>query len=314
MNAPDAPADHATDGPVLDYPHMTCREGLLYRFGGLVPDTSVVRICIASHRRFINACSSLSNALRDVLLQDLHPHRMCLFHPSPDSPQVPILASADPATETNFRIFDHLPSEVCPIPGIVPGTAQLVSIIAAAPMRAFVESVFARRDVAEDYWTLPASASHHHARPGGLAQHSFEVAHFFAMNAALTEVERDIGLVAALFHDIGKVWAYTDDLRQNSAALALGHEQLGLKELEPQLQVLEEQWEDAALALRAILSGQIRARTNGSLPTSLLAQVRACDQRSCEHDRARNGTPRASQNLIWMPKRWKAEDELGDPY
>src|SRR3546814_7913564 len=76
---------------------------------------------------------------------------------------------------------------------------------------------------------MPASAKHHHARPGGLAVHSLEVAEDLAGHIGLSDTERDLGVAGALLHDIGKVWSYTPDMFPNSANLAMGHELIGLR-------------------------------------------------------------------------------------
>src|SRR3546814_3404361 len=117
---------------------------------------------------------------------------------------------------------------------------------------------------------MPASAKHHHARPGGLAVHSLEVAEDLAGHIGLSDTERDLGVAGALLHDIGKVWSYTPDMFPNSANLAMGHELIGLCRLEQNLARLEDAWPDGAYVMRCLLSGQTRMRANGSLPSSLL--------------------------------------------
>src|SRR3546814_20034640 len=75
---------------------------------------------------------------------------------------------------------------------------------------------------------MPASAKHHHARPGGLPVHSLEVAEDLAGHIGLSDTERDLGVAGALLPDIGKVWSYTPDMFPNSANLAMGHALIGL--------------------------------------------------------------------------------------
>lgn len=144
------------------------------------------------------------------------------------------------------------------------------------------------------------------SRAGGLAVHSLEVASDLASHGDLSEVERDLGIAGALLHDIGKVWSYTDDMFQNEAGLAMGHELIGLSRLEPELAELERRWDHGAYVMRCLLSGHTYRRANGSMPHSLLARIKACDQRSCERDRARNPTPNPSCP-VWVPQPWQEQ-------
>lgn len=200
--------------------------------------------------------------------------------------------------------FVHLPETACPVEGVLLAYKHLVSGIQALPLRVFLMRVFQRRDIFRSFWTMPASARHHHAVPGGLAIHSLEVADDLAAHRGLSDVELDLGIAGALLHDIGKVWSYTDDMFPNEANLAMGHELVGLSRLEPELAGLEKAWPDGAYVMRCLLSGHTRMRANGSLPTSLLPRIKACDQRSCEQDRARIRT-RSSSYPVWTPQPWK---------
>ena len=221
------------------------------------------------------------------------------------SEQLPALVGleADPYTDG----LTLLPEAVCPVDGVVADIRALVACIQTPPLQAFVKKVLLRRDVFAKFWVMPASAKHHHARAGGLALHSLEGASDLAGPRGLTGVELDLGVAGALLHDIGKVWSYTSDMFLNAAGLAMGHELVGLSRIEPELTHLEGIWPDGAYTMRAVLSGQARMRENGSLPTSLLARIKACDQRSCERDRAVSRVHRASIPA-WVPRAWK------DPY
>jgi hypothetical protein len=215
------------------------------------------------------------------------------------SPPFLLGASLDPFTDG----FSHLPETACPVDGVVLGVKTLVASTQAVPLKIFLMSVFQRRDVFRTFWTMPASAKHHHARPGGLAVHSLEVAHDIAAHGSLSDLELDLGIAGGLLHDIGKLWSYTNDMFPNAANLAMGHELVGLSRLEPELAALEKNWPDGAYVMRCLLSGHTRMRDNGSIPTSLLPRIKACDQRSCEQDRVRSRA-RNSSCPVWTPQPW----------
>lgn len=61
----------------------------------------------------------------------------------------------------------------------------------------------------DDFWRWPASLSFHHAYEGGLAAHTVEVARIALNHAnAFPEVNRDVLITAALWHDVMKVKEY----------------------------------------------------------------------------------------------------------
>lgn len=213
-------------------------------------------------------------------------------------PPLPVLTSAWKANEPSYPLY-YLPMEICPVDGTYMGILELIESIKTPPLYEMLVSVFREREVVARFWTMPASARHHHAFPGGLAVHSLEVARDLASQAALGSFERDLCVAAGLLHDIGKLWSYTPDMFLNAAARAMGHELVGLSRLERELKAMEGEWADGAYAMRVLLSGCGRMRQDGSMPSSLVARLKAADQRSCELDRNSKDPSRA-----WRPSRW----------
>jgi hypothetical protein len=81
-----------------------------------------------------------------------------------------------------------------------------------------------------------------------------------------------------------------------------GH--FGLSDLELDLGIAGAILHDiGAYVMRCLLSGNSRMRENGSHPSSLLQRIKACDQRSCERDRAASGSRRSSRP-VWTPRAW----------
>lgn len=253
---------------------------------------------IADGESIIDCMVPRGDLLRKLLSEPL----MCLWVQVASWPCDSIVVLTDAWEDEHADLALHmLPPETCPVDDVLHDTIKLIDSIRTAPLRHLVERVFLRRDVACTYWTVPASARHHHAFPGGLAAHSLEVAKDLAAQDCLDEHERDLCIAAGLLHDIGKVWSYTADMFLNSAARAMGHELLGLSKLERDLRGLEGQWADGAYAMRVLLSGSGRMRQDGSMPSALVARLRAADQRSCEQERSMR---RPKQ--VWTPDQWKS--------
>jgi 3'-5' exoribonuclease len=89
----------------------------------------------------------------------------------------------------------------------------------------FDASEFRRR-----FEACPASLAGHHARLGGLLQHTAEVATIGRAVAASCGADADLVLAGALLHDIGKLDAYrwTGAFEMTDAGSLLGHVTLGM--------------------------------------------------------------------------------------
>jgi len=59
----------------------------------------------------------------------------------------------------------------------------------------------------QDFWTFPASISHHHNYKHGLILHSLEVTNIALFKAKLfKDCDHDVLIVSALWHDLAKIW------------------------------------------------------------------------------------------------------------
>ncbi|MFV0421248.1 3'-5' exoribonuclease YhaM family protein [Oleidesulfovibrio sp.] len=104
------------------------------------------------------------------------------------------------------------------------------------PWRKFVTSVLRNEELAEALKAAPAAKSVHHAYRGGLLEHILSVSGLcMRMADHYPEIDRQMLLAGAVFHDLGKAWElsgglvndYTDEGR------LLGHIHIGLERLEP---------------------------------------------------------------------------------
>lgn len=234
-----------------------------------------------------------------------HEFLVCPAHGPCEKDTLVVLAAKAKAC---FNPLVDLWSGICPVEETLPGIVELIAGIQTLPLQQLLQQVFSRRDVTDGFWTMPASRHHHHTYPGGLAQHTFEVASDMAGQTRLTVEERDLGIAGGLLHDIGKVWSYDTDMLPNEASQAMGHVLIGLSKLENQIRTLEAEWAQGAYALRSLMHANPRIRNDGFHPTSLIHRLRAADQRSTERERARTGSPR-----VWVPKPWQPQGSTDFP-
>ena len=113
----------------------------------------------------------------------------------------------------DLRLTHLLPHDLCPVPGVVYQTARLVDQLTTGSLRRFVTRALTRKEVLTRYWTSPASRQDHHAYPGGLAEHSLEIAVAVASSKGLPGLYRELGIAYALLHDYGKVWWMDPEIR-----------------------------------------------------------------------------------------------------
>lgn len=123
-----------------------------------------------------------------------------------------------------LEITDLLPPEQCtlhhcPVAGLpvvgaeaVRKIAELIDTEIRNPAVAqAVHGLLSQPKIFSAFSSKPASVVSHHAEPGGLAQHSLEVAQLVCAIPARyygEPINRDIAIVAAVIHDLGKIQLY----------------------------------------------------------------------------------------------------------
>lgn len=141
-----------------------------------------------------------------------------------------------------------------------------------APLRHFLGGVFSDVSFARAFLTVPASQSHHHAYPGGLAEHSLEVAHM--IQTAVTHEDpsmAELTGVAGLLHDVGKIALLKENGDRTQAGFVLRHEALTLERVAPALADLDARWPEGATALRYLLTWQLDGQARRPLLPAALA-------------------------------------------
>ncbi len=107
------------------------------------------------------------------------------------------------------------------------------------PWQKFVFSVFKNEEISKGFKECPAAKSIHHAYRGGLLEHSLGMAKLaVSMAEHYTEIDMQLLLVGAIFHDLGKIWEFSYGLvtEYSDEGRLLGHMHLALEALQPYLQ------------------------------------------------------------------------------
>ena len=108
--------------------------------------------------------------------------------------------------------------------------------LAYPPWRALVFEVLEDPEVQARLLAAPGAKSVHHAYGGGLLEHTLSVARLcMGLCGHYPQLDREILLVAAVFHDLGKGWELSGGLANDytDEGRLLGHIFIGLGVLEP---------------------------------------------------------------------------------
>ncbi len=108
-----------------------------------------------------------------------------------------------------------------------------------APWKKLCRDVLQNATIRPRLLAAPAAKAMHHAYRGGLLEHTLAVARHCLQLAELhQDLDREILLVGAVLHDLGKAWELQSGLNReySDQGRLLGHILIGLEKLEPFLQ------------------------------------------------------------------------------
>lgn len=192
----------------------------------------------------------------------------------------------------------------------------LIQSIHSPALTRFLGNIFGDEEIMNAFLKKPASTEHHHNYVGGLMEHSIEVAEIATLQRYDADEERDITVVAALLHDIGKTKSYTTKMKTTNLGKMVGHDQLTLEICAAALKELDRDWPDAANALRHIWTCSSPGSRYGFQPCTPLANiVRFADKYSTDHYDYReafrsNCAVGFSWNATDRKYSWKATSEI----
>jgi len=154
-------------------------------------------------------------------------------------------------------------------------------------IKTFVKAVFTDETIINKFVSIPASARHHHCEKGGLLKHSIECVNqvISQKNVINDDLEFDLGIAAALLHDIGKLETLSLDTGLTESGNYMSHEDFTLIVLEPFFVQLDKTYKKAALALRHILTYKYEQHRYPRFP--IINIVKMADRYSAAKDMQR---------------------------
>lgn len=183
-------------------------------------------------------------------------------------------------------VLNSLPKVYCPSPVSLKKLVRSVRSLRSQHLQEFVRRVIERKDRIESFLNAPASSSHHHAYPGGLLEHSLDVAINVVTMAQINEPTmprtlQEVGFVAGLFHHIGKTYTYDSKGNPKNSWNLCNHHALTLEACAFGLSYLDRYEPEIAITLRHIwTSASPGARYDTQPATTLARYVRDADSQS----------------------------------
>jgi len=175
-----------------------------------------------------------------------------------DSPQI-IVGSITPARpeEVTPETYAPLPESKRPVPEMLAELRKIVSSIANPWLSKLMDAFLKDQQFMDRYSRCPGAREIHHAYLGGLLEHTLEICKICETPCAIyPQLDRDMLLVGAMLHDIGKTeelqfetqFSYTDEGR------LLGHTIIGLRIISDKLDGIPDFPPDVRLCLLHIIA------------------------------------------------------------
>ena len=212
--------------------------------------------------------------------------------------------------------LQSLPRVYSPVPEVFDKLVATVQSLQSECLRAFLTRVLERKDRLEAFLNAPASVNYHHAYPGGLLEHSLNVANnavaMLRLNEpAMSRLMQETCFVAGLLHDIGKTYTYDSKGKPNAAWKLCSHDAFTLEACAYGLAYLDKHAPDLAIMLRHVWTcASPGARYGQKAAITLARYIRDADGQSAMADnqirafRSKNhwGFSRIGQNVFWRPE------------
>lgn len=238
----------------------------------------------------------LSDALSSISINCFMPHALSMLN----EPNVPVAVELTVSTQNNVFVYTCTHIELVSFEQYVAHAGiyglplavlnknfvhkrfyNILDNIYSQNLLQFLAQSLLQRQTCINYCLCPASLAHHHNYAGGLVEHSIEVAESILENDSLSDAERQIGLVAALVHDIGKTRTMTPDLNRTSLGYFVDHDDLTLEICAYAMHELEKGSEIEAVQLRHALTCKVPGSRYGfEAKTRVATTLQQADSKS----------------------------------
>lgn len=229
------------------------------------------------------------------------------WNAKPGAPLELAIESFQEATDQDPR--DFLPQPRCDVHQEWNRFSTLVHNITEPDLARLLRAVFKDPERQRAYRDAPGAQSRHHAYPGGLLEHSVEVAELcLAVSERIDHLDGDLLVAGALLHDVGKIREMQVDIPGYAFTAdggLLGHVMLGADLIREATAGLEGFSEDTRNRLLHLILSHHGRREWGAPVEPATAEallLHSCDQISVQMFYCRDAQRQPSNDLfVWAP-------------
>ena len=171
-----------------------------------------------------------------------------------NSSYVADIASAERTCPDEEQTVATLPCSQCPKPESLAALARMIHDIEHTGLRDLLYHTFGQEQIALPFIQIPASLNYHHNYPGGLLEHSIECACIIQDLSIFPQKDRELGITAALLHDLGKIKTIGIDFSRPEMGKSIDHDAITLELCASGLASLDVEHPKLAIDLRHILT------------------------------------------------------------
>ena len=167
-----------------------------------------------------------------------------------------IVQELDRVEESSIELADFLPVSRRQVGEMVDELSELVEALTDPDLKRLMRAFLADEAFMAGYMRAPAAKAMHHVYLGGLLEHSLAVAALANdISQRYPEINRDLLVVGALLHDVGKVveLRYQRSFEYTDAGKLLGHIMIGVELVEEKLRSLHDFPQELAIHLKHLL-------------------------------------------------------------
>ena len=167
-----------------------------------------------------------------------------------------IIQNLNRSEESEVDLAAFLPVSTRPVAEMVAELTSIVEGLADHALKNLMQAFLSDKDFMAGYTRAPAAKAMHHVYLGGLLEHSLAVAALANdISQRYPDLNRDLLVVGALLHDVGKVaeLRYQRSFEYTDAGKLLGHIMIGVELLEEKLRTLHDFPQELAIHLKHLL-------------------------------------------------------------
>lgn len=164
------------------------------------------------------------------------------------------ISSAEPITPDPEQLIATLPYSQCPKPELLAELTFLILEMEHDGLCKLLCHTFGQEHIALPFMQVPASLRYHHNFQGGLLEHSLECARIIRDLSIFSQQNRELGITAALLHDLGKIKTIGANFSRPEIGKAIDHEAISLELCALGLASLDKDYPKLGIDLRHILT------------------------------------------------------------